>query len=503
MSSSIDGNGYVAGVVVEAAAALTVGSIIGTGWLAWQGGKLIVEANRSIDRQISKKKRQLEAEARCRKMAAFSAHEQLVDMCSQVLSQLGKDNSIESDEIEQIKSELTSIINDHLPEDTAQVEILNSLGYLKLDRVLRQRNRIASMTMTASKTGVQGLSVAELMDNIRLVSETMSVNATRGQDVVAIAPDVLERTKLNEELSSVTAEIIDALETGEELSKPFGLTSSAKTWYQSHFNGIDKKIEALCRPTTSNKELKKGIRYLRNIMDQYEIESPSIEKDLKRAQALYKVYVDASRALNEAVLDFQTFEVAKDIEKKMLYLQERAKKAQECSELYKKLGQSAYMCYAYDQELKALGYTVHTKNKIAEMAMGKPVNAKVGEHKIPFYKWNKNDLTQLYSIGSKCDLQVIVHDDGSVSMQTIAEEKSEDVIHSQRSHCSQIKVLRERLRKNWFIIYDYEESKPPEEMMTVAQWSNSRENTWRKSDEGIIIDQRAKVKETEKIQRMQ
>lgn len=502
MSSSIDGNGYVAGVVVEAAAALTVGSIIGTGWLAWQGGKLIVEANRALDRQISKKKRQLEAEARCRKMAAVSAHEQLVDMCSQILSQLGKDNNIESDEIEQIKSELTSIINDHLPEDTVQIEILNSLGYLKLDKVIRQRNRIASMTMKASKTGVQGLSVAELMDNIRLVSETISVNATRGQDVVAIDPDVLERMKLNEEFSSVTAEIIDALETVEELSKPFGLTTSAKTWYQSCFNGIDTQIEVLCRPTTSNKELKKGISRLRDAVNQYKM-TPGTEQDLRRARALYKVYVDASRALNEAVLDFKTFEGADEIENKMFYLQERAQRAQECAELYKKLGPSAYMCYAYDRELKALGYTVHTKNKIAEMAMGNPVKAKVGEYNIPFYKWNKKDLTQLYSIGSQCDLQVIVHDDGSVSMQTIAEEKSEDVINAQRSYCSQIKVLHERLRKKWFIIHDYEEAKPPEEIMTVAQWSNSRENIWRKSDEGIIIDQRAKAKETDKIQRMQ
>lgn len=83
MSSEVDGIGIIAAPVILPAAVA-----FGAGWLAWQGGKLLIEANRSVDRQIAEKKRQLEEAARHRKMAALAAHGQLVDMCSQILSQL-------------------------------------------------------------------------------------------------------------------------------------------------------------------------------------------------------------------------------------------------------------------------------------------------------------------------------------------------------------------------------------------------------------------------------
>ena len=503
MSSGVEADGIVAAAVI-----LPVAAAYGAGWLAWQGGKLLVEANRAVDRQIAEKKRQLEEAARHRKMAAISAHSQLVDMCSQILSQIetGSDTGSNASfaEMEQLKYDLTSICRETLPDDTAQIESLTSLGYLKLDKVVRQQSQIAAMSMSESETGLyRGLSVADLMDDIRLVVETMSVHAKNGQNIIAANPDVLERTKLNEEFSQVTAEIMEALETIQTLSSTYCLTTSGNAWFQSCFNGIDMQIEVLCRPTTSNKELKKGIRRLRDALDQYEIMAPSIENDLKRMGALYKVYVDASRALGEVVVDIKAFKNASELEKKLLYLQKRAEQAQECAEIYKKLGPAAYMCYAWDQELRAMGYEVHTRKKITEMARNKPVRAKVGEDKLPFYEWNNADLTQLYSVSSQCALQVIVHDDGSVSMQTIAEEESEDVVHVQRNHCSQLSALHEKLRKNWFIFYDYEETESPEEIKTVAQWRTSEENAWGTPGRTIITDQRAKSKETDKTKRMQ
>lgn len=51
MSSGVDSGGIIAAAVM-----LPVGVAFGAGWLAWQGGKLIVEANRVADRQIAEKK---------------------------------------------------------------------------------------------------------------------------------------------------------------------------------------------------------------------------------------------------------------------------------------------------------------------------------------------------------------------------------------------------------------------------------------------------------------
>lgn len=480
MSSGVEADGIVAAAVI-----LPVAVAYGAGWLAWQGGKLLIEANRAVDRQIAEKKRQLEEAARHRKMAAISAHSQLVDMCSQILSQLetGSDTgSIASfAEIEQLKYDLASICKETLPEDTAQIESLTSLGFLRLDKVIRQQSQIAAMTMSESETGLyRGLSVADLMDDIRLAVETMSVHATIGRNVVAANPDVLERMKLNEEFSHITAEIMEALESVQALSSTYGLTASGSAWFHSCFNGIDMQIEVLCRPTTSNQELKKGIRRLRDALEQYETMAPSIEKDLKQMGALYRVYVDASKALGEVVMDIKAFRSASEIEKKLHYLQERANKAQECAEIYKKLGATAYMCYAWDQELRAMGYEVHMRKKIIEMANSRPARAMLGENKLPFYEWDDTDLTQLYSMGSECSLQVIVHEDNSVSMKTVTDnDDNDEVVRVQQRHCSQLKALHERLKKNWFIFYDYTEIVSPNTIKSVAQWRDSDDFAWR------------------------
>ena len=494
----------VGGRAIAAAVTVGVAAALGAGWAAWQGGKLLVKFNKMANDEIAMKKRQLEAEERHRKMIAVSAHGQLANICSQILSQFESENIAGSNEIKQLKFDLASIRNEALPEDADAMEIerLTSLGYLKLNQIVHRYSQIAAMSKAKSETGLyQGLSVADLMNDIRLVIGAMPISATIGKNVVAADPDVLERKKLNEEFSQVTVKIEDALETVKALSEQYALTASANELLQSFFNGIDKRIEELCNPTISNNELKNGIDFLKKVLENYEIMAPSLKKEAPMV-ALYNVYLEASKALGEDVADFNDFESEAEIEEKLHYLKKRVVRAQECAEYYEALGPNAYICYALEQELKAMGYTVHAREKIVEMTGIEPVYAKVGENKIPSpsYKWKKGELTQLFSISDKCDLQVIVHDDGTVSVQTIAEEESEAVLKKQREHCSNLKELRENLRKNWFILYDYKETESPEVIKTVAEWMNSVENPWRPDEE---IDVKPGGKEEEGANKIQ
>ena len=230
--------------------------------------------------------------------------------------------------------------------------------------------------------------------------------------------------------------------------------------------------------------------------------APSIEHEIMKMISLYEVYADASKALGEKVDALKSFKSSAEIEVRLRYLQKRAEKAQECAVIYQKLGPAAYMCYAWDQELQAMGYEVHTRKKIMEMASKKPQHAKLGESKLPFYQWDEEELTQLYSITSECSLQVIVHEDGAVSMQTIADADNGEVIAAQHSHCSQLKTLHERLRKNWFILYDFEETESADSVTTVAGWRASEDYAWKDGRE-IVTDQRAKGKAAEKAKQTQ
>ncbi len=488
MSSEVDGVGLIAAPVV-----LTAAVAFGAGWLAWQGGKLLIEANRAADRQIAENKRKAEEAARHRKMAALAAHSQLTDMCSQIIAQLDVSSIIEFAETQQLKAELKKICEESLPDDAARIESLTSLGYLKLDSIVRRQQRIAAFELSESQAGLyRGLSVADLMDGLRIAIGAMDIKATDGKDVRAADPAVIERAKLNEAFVNATTEIMLALEAVDEMASTYGLTESANAWFRSCFNGVDVLIETLCRPTTSNKELKKGVRRLEDVIKQYELMAPGIERELTKMIALYKVYADVAKGLGENVESFRAFNSADEIEEKLKYLKTRADKADECAAIYRKLGPAAYMCYALDRELQAMGYEVHTRKEITDMASKKPQHAKLGESKLPFYQWDEDELTQLYSISSECSLQVIVHEDGTVSMQTIADVDNAEVVETQRGHCAQVKELHERLKKNWFILYDFEETESPENVTTVAGWRASDEFAWGDSESrGLITDERA------------
>jgi hypothetical protein len=336
------------------------------------------------------------------------------------------------------------------------------------------------------------------MDGLRVAIAATEIRRTEGADVKAADPVALERAKLNEKLSAVVGRVMLALEHVGELTEAYGLTTSASAWFHSCFNGADALIESLCRPTTANKEIKNGIRRLEEALEQYDVMIPGIEREAKKMHALYEVYLDASKALGEETLGFRDFKKSAEIEEKLKYLQTRANKAEECAEIYKKLGPEAYLCYAWDMELREMGYEVHSRQKITEMAEQKPKRAVHGDTKLPFYEWSDADLTQLYSVTDDLALQLIVHEDGAISMQTIAEEGGSATVEAQKSHCAQMKEIRERLKKNWFISYDLEETESAEEVTTVAAWRASESNVWTEGRHDSSIGKREKEKTAEK-----
>lgn len=476
MSSGTDSGGVIA-LAVTAPVAIAFGA----GWLAWQGGKLLYEANEKVNRQIADKKKGLAEKEFQKKQAAIAAYEQLKEICRQILIDIDKQliecSVVETSILEEIRLDLQEILNTELTDDADQISSMASQGHAKLEVLLAKRRKAAQLELPNSTDFIyRGSSVADLMDDIKITLQTIDIQSGKCSNVSAANPIALERAKLYDELFAVVEEIINALSRVENISKEF-ISSSADAWFHSCFNGVDEAVKRLYMPSTSNSEIKKGIRRLKDSLDQFESILPSVEKDQRKFAALYSIYVSAAKALGDKVEPKTAFKNVSDLEQKLRFLQERAERAKKCSELYEKLGKEAYLCYAWDMELTALGYRVHARSEIEDLTGCETAHGKLGDKKLPFYKWGK-DLTQLYAISEQCELQLVVHNDGTISLQTLS-SGDDDVITEQKHHCSQLRRLHDNLRKNWFIFYDYEETASPETVISVDDYMESEKSQWK------------------------
>lgn len=490
MSSSVGGDVGIGPIVVlagaagAAAAVAAVMTVAGVGFVAWQGGKLAVEVGAAMHQYSTDKKFMLEEQEKKRKEDALKNHQKLVATASGLLAEierqsLGKDEIV-SQEMESLKQELKEIISKKLPGDTEMIEGVNLAGFSRIQSILGKQKKLGELQLRldANNRGNQE-SVHDIMKELRVSMMSASIRDTRNKSAIEANPDQVERNKLNERLARVSDQIVDALEHVAFLSENFGMEESSERWFHSCFDGIDDDILELSGDSISLDELKEGIIRLEDKIGQYNIMIPTINSSCERMKALYDVYAETAKLFGMKVIKISKFKSQDEIEEQLKVIESRMGRAQECADIYRSLGKNGYICYAWDQELSALGYKVHSRKEIMKLANVRPEKAKVGEEEIPFYKWSDNELTQLYSISDECHMQLIVHKDGTVSMQTLGEKDLDAAAEATKKlHCDKMKQLYENLRKNWFLIFDYEEIKGAQEVIAANEWFQSSECGW-------------------------
>ena len=419
--------------------------------------------------------------AKLRRRAAEAGRESLRTLCNGLLAAVGEDSGAALGslaELEEIRSILGQILAEPIPEDTAKLESMNEASLALVERLTARRQQLLSAHIdTGGK--YRGYAVADLMDDLRIAFSSALVQATIGQDVAAADPEVLERAKLDRRFRAVGARVVSALEFVVGYAQSIGLRASSYAWFQTCFEGVDERIAELCSPTIPLAKLRRGIDYLEDIMQQFDMLYPTFAREQERFTRLYGVYADAAEALGESVRPADTFEDAAEIEGELERLRRRTVRAQECAALYRALGRDAYMCLAWDTELKALGYTVQEPRSVAAL-MGSELPRPIlpgrdgqPDTQLPAYIWSDGSLTEIYEVAPGCYLQLIVHRDGTTTMQMILESDDEAMLALQRHHCESMELLHRRLAENWFISCDLRETASAETVYGAADWRSS------------------------------
>ena len=78
---------------------------------------------------------------------------------------------------------------------------------------------------------------------------------------------------------------------------------------------------------------------------------------------------------------------------------------------------------------------------------------------LQYYEHEGNSMMQLFKVSDEVGLQLIVHSDGTSTMETISLKKTDNntVMKIQKEHCERTKKLEEALKKNWGIKIELEE----------------------------------------------
>lgn len=339
----------------------------------------------------------------------------------------------------------------HIQQEMARVKLEQAHKNEQREEAIRRNHEEMMMVFDQLRKEVQSSGMKNSIpinvdqdifsDLFRLVIEAEQTDLSDAE-ILKADPQTAEKLQMNRELIQVVDNLTVALQLVKSLESEYGLLDSANTWFHSCFNGIDQKIKLLLDPTTNHITMKQGIASLNRTIDQYYTMLPTIEAECEEFKALYEFYVSVSRDLDEKVELPEQFKSVKQLKTRIQELKSRVERAKRCAEIYQKLGKNAYICYAWDQELKALGYLVHEEKSVEKMTQCKPEHGKIEGKKLPFYQWSENELMQLYSIADASELQVIVHEDGSVSMETIASgEQDTAAMQTQSRHCNRIRNI--------------------------------------------------------------
>ena len=468
MSSYSVGSAILDPILLVGAAAAGIGQ----GVAAAAGA--VIEFNDEADRLIQESHNRKKEEERQRVIRANAARDKMKEMEETVLKEAERKLSAyprAKADLQKIKKDLLEIKNCQDCKDVGELEYQNIMKYSKLTEIVRRIDRLADIYEEIGDEFSKN-SVHEDINRLHVVLASTQVSETRGKDIIIPDDESIKRKALNAELTEVASKIVFALGFFDELECNAGISKANRLLFSKQLLGTDQKIEKLLSVSVSNKELEAGIRELKKAVAFFDMLYPTLLAEKTRKEIIYKEYAELYDNCGKKKKLITDFEDAEEISKEIGKMRERVKKAEKCRRLFQKMGKDAYICYAIDSELSKFGYTVQSRGKVNEIAGEKLEHGMIGEKPSPFYLQESGELTQFYKVSDGCALQLVIHEDGAVSMQTLSDHGEEEAVKdAQKKHCSQLKEIQKSLMENWYISIDQFEEEDGAEIITeIEEW---------------------------------
>lgn len=467
----------VIGAAVLASAGTVAIAGVGTYYGVKYAAKYTKEGIVALNDYISQLERDANARKATRLERAKTDYLHLTNLCEKTIAEIRTDFASQEDQVElqELIDQLVSVLDSEVPEDGVSLQNLNEYGFSTLKNVLNRKEAILKKSNITIETDSSTVHIIDSV--ISSIKSERILDTFSGADIIPEAVDA-ERAELFNRLQLITCKVRDAMGFFSTCAH-IGLPMKIMNWYDVYFGNIEGMIEETRSEDIPNDRLKKILCEIEDIMNSFDTMYPDFRKEIKEFIQCYNRYASLAAAFQEEVLPAKAFKDTGEIKKELERLERKVERLHYCEKLYKKLGSAHYTCMAYDEELRRMGYTVFGRENIENLAENTfdIAHDKINGKNTPFYSWiEEGAKTQLYELDNGCILQLIVHADGTTTMETIAaddETAKEAVTSTQSKHCSKLKTVQQRLKDNWFIDCNFREEHDAERLYTASDWRNS------------------------------
>lgn len=484
-AAAVGAGAVASAAVIAAGVGAASGVVWGTAWILYKSGEGIYSAFEEAEQE----KKRLEAEKKeenARKTQAARRDRQAIQAkCEAALKGLrdlqkqDTEHAIPAQEYERWARKVEAIRAKSAGDKAEDIE-----GENQADAAV-----ISGLQKWLSETAANIAALRAQDQKLKGITETMHIlseelgrlerSTLKGQDVRSLSEQERMLRTHAERIAEIEKRLNIALSYEQERVKRVPVSEQYDDSIRTPLENVAQCLRDLrggkVPPSKAAEMLERMERLLDACSMAREIENTASSSFMGK----YKLYECACQVLGDSPRPAPEFGSEKELEETLNGMEERLKKTeeyqriaaaekrrQECRKMYTSMGREKYIFMAFTVEMQRLGYDFEEGQDIEEFLEDDPVFHKEDGEELPVFRDTETGAdAQVFKIGDHTYALVIIHEDGSTTMETFTDERyadDEDVEGEQAVMCEKQKKLREALQKHWFITFDLSEEKGPQ-----------------------------------------
>ena len=310
--------------------------------------------------------------------------------------------------------------------------------------------------------------ISEVNDLLPVVNKITIL--TNGKTAPDIRSEKVEINKLLEKLDLLKTKFYEIIAREVERAENCPINSYDTNRIAEIFKCINDEFSSVDYTKIEKWLLETKIATIERYIDSYGIYKYELDKEQERFLELYLRYKESCEKIGDTCREAVEFDSLQELEEEINSRNDMLNRLKDRSALLEELRKESgsddvarelYICYAIETELNRMNYEIADKTSAETIVGEKLKNYRLKDKLLQYYEHEGNSMMQLFKVSDEVGLQLIVHSDGTSTMETISLKKTDNntVMKIQKEHCERTKKLEEALKKNWGIKIELEEVK--------------------------------------------